>query len=546
MAKIPTYNNLQVGIGDISGRQQSVASAELMGMQDARQQAGLGKGLELAARAGMEIQEKQDTAIVLNKKSEFLTRLTDYELQAKQRKGLNAAPLPTESDDFYDKQVEEITKDLSDRQKAAFQAVALQQRPSFRNSIYAHSANEINKAQEDGFRNSIDTMATRAAANPDIAAQMREETIRTVDAWNQIKGADAATKERARTIELTNLHANVIASMGEKDIDAATGYFFTHKKEMDGKTALKIEADLTKVGMEKKVQTEADNIVAMKLSDVDALRYIEANYSGAVEKELKQEYKMRSADNYAAKQRSQVEAGDQAWDVYNKTGSISKIPMAIRDAMDPKQLSALKAKAMADAEAKLGKGDGYAKNSDIKLYTELRQQAMDDPKGFASINLLQHATKLNKANYEGLLDIQSSIKKGDTGKLAEVRSLDTQISASVSSLNFDAEKKSVFKDRVSAEIDNIQQSTGKKLDADGRQKVIDKYLIEGEVESGSFFKPDKNKRYYEVAGTPDAGMFSVSEIPKAERQKIEASLTRNGKKVTDAEVARLYKLKMGL
>jgi hypothetical protein len=546
MAKVPTYNNLQVGIGDISGRQQSVASAELMGMQGARQEAALGKGFELAARAGMEIQEKQDTAIVLNKKSEFLTKLTDYELQAKQRKGLNAAPLPTESDDFYDKQVEELTKDLSDRQKAAFQAVALQQRPSFRNSIYAHSAKEINNAQEDGFRNSIDTMTTRAAANPDIAAQMREEIIRTTDAWNQIKGADAPTKERARTIELTNLHANVIAAMGEQDIDAAMGYFFTHKKEMDGKTALKIESDLTKTGMEKKVQTEADNIVAMNLSDVDALRYIEANYSGAVEKELKQEYKMRSADNYSANQRSQAAAGDQAWKIYADTGSLRGIPRNLRDSMDPKQWVQLKDKAMADAEAKLGKGDGYAKNSDIKLYTELRQQAMNDPKAFGEINMLQHASKLNKTNYEALLDIQSSIKKGDTGKLAEVRSLDTQISASIASLNFDTEKKSVFKDRVSAEIDNLQQGTGKKLNADERQKVIDKFLIQGEVESGSFFIPDKNKRYYEVAGTADAGMFSVSEIPKAERQKIEAALTKNGKKVTEAEVLRLYKLKMGL
>jgi hypothetical protein len=214
--------------------------------------------------------------------------------------------------------------------------------------------------------------------------------------------------------------------------------------------------------------------------------------------------------------------------------------------MDPKQWVSLKDKAMADAEAKLGKGDGYAKNSDIKLYTELRQQAMNDPKAFGEINMLQHASKLNKTNYEALLDIQSSIKKGDTGKVAEVRSLDTQISASIASLNFDTEKKSVFKDRVSAEIDNLQQGTGKKLNADERQKVIDKFLIQGEVESGSFFKPDKNRRYYEVAGTPDAGMFSVSEIPKAERQKIEASLTRNGIKVTEAEVLRLYKLKMGL
>lgn len=389
-------------------------------------------------------------------------------------------------------------------------------------------------------------MQSRAAANPETAAQMREEIIRTTDAWNTIKGADSATRERARVTELTNLHTNVIASMVDKDHDSAMGYFFTHKKEMDGKTALKIEADLNKTGMEKKVQTEADTIVAMKLDDTQALRYIEENYSGAVEKELKQEYKMRSADNYSAIQKAQVTAGDEAWKIYGSTGSLRNIPREVKDKMDPKQWIQLKDKALADADAKLGKGDGYAKNSDIKVYTELRQQAMNDPKSFASVNMLQYATKLNKTNYESLLDIQSSISKGDTTKIAEVRSLDTQVSASIASLNFDAEKKSVFKDRVSAEIDNLQQGTGKKLNAEERQKVIDKFLIEGEVESGSFFKPDRNKRYYEVAGTGEAEKFSINEIPKTERQKIESALTKNGKKVTDAEVTRLYKLKMGL
>jgi hypothetical protein len=544
MAKIPTYNNLQVGIGDVSGRQQSVASPELMGGAQARQMQGLGRGMELAARAGMEIQEKQDTAIILNKKSEFLTKITDFELQAKQKKGLNAAPLPTQSDEFYDKEVEEITKDLTDRQKAAFQAVAIQQRPSFRNSIYAHSAKEINSAQEDGFRNSLDTMQSRAAANPETAAQMREEIIRTTDAWNNIKGADSATRERARTTELTNLHTNVIASMVDKDHDAAMGYFFTHKKEMDGKTALKIEADLNKTGMEKKVQTEADTIVSMGLDDTQALRYIEQNYSGAVEKELKQEYKMRSADNYSAIQKSQVMAGDEAWKIYGSTGSLRNIPREVKDKMDPKQWIQLKDKALADADAKLGKGDGYAKNSDIKLYTELRQQAMNDPNGFAGVNMLQYATKLNKTNYEGLLDIQSSIKKGDTTKIAEVRSLDTQVSASISSLNFDAEKKSVFKDRVSAEIDNLQQGTGKKLNAEERQKVIDKFLIEGEVPSK--YWGTTTKKAFEVYGTADAGKFSVSEIPEAERKKIIKALTIRNKKITEEEIAKQYKETMGL
>jgi hypothetical protein len=212
--------------------------------------------------------------------------------------------------------------------------------------------------------------------------------------------------------------------------------------------------------------------------------------------------------------------------------------------MDPKQWIQLKDKALADADAKLGKGDGYAKNSDIKLYTELRQQAMNDPNGFAGVNMLQYATKLNKTNYEGLLDIQSSIKKGDTTKIAEVRSLDTQVSASISSLNFDAEKKSVFKDRVSAEIDNLQQGTGKKLNAEERQKVIDKFLIEGEVPSK--YWGTTTKKAFEVYGTADAGKFSVSEIPEAERKKIIKALTIRNKKITEEEIAKQYKETMGL
>jgi hypothetical protein len=101
----------------------------------------------------------------------------------------------------------------------------------------------------------------------------------------------------------------------------------------------------------------------------------------------------------------------------------------------------------------------------------------------------------------------------------------------------------VLEDKIRKQIDIEQQTLGKKFNADERQKVIDRMLIKGEVDTGGLYSP--NKTFYEVVGTPDEAKF-VPFIPKDERAKIVEALQRNGKPVNDKEILNLYKKKQGI
>jgi len=276
--------------------------------------------------------------------------------------------------------------------------------------------------------------------------------------------------------------------------------------------------------MEKKSQEAVDALMAMEMSEPEALDYIEKNYSGEEEKQIKQEFKMRRADLYSASIKIQNENNDKAWDIYGKTGSLRNIPREVRDNMDPKMWITLRDKAQNDADAKLGNGDGFAKNGDPDLYSQLRYAAMDDPQKFAEVDMRQYITKLNKSMYESLLDIQAAAKKGDTAKLGEVRTIDTQLTASLAPFKtMKQSEKYIIQDRIRIAIDAEQQALGKKLNADERQKIIDRQIMEGEVVTGKWFKPDVNVMFYEVVGTPDENKF-VPFIPSAVKSKIKERL----------------------
>lgn len=554
MPRVPTYQTGQVDeVALPNARQSSIASPELfVGMSGAKNITDIGQGLSVIGAAGMRyaanLQEKEDTAAITTLEADLLNRTTQYKLEAQKRQGLNVNGLPIEADDWYQKTVDELAQNTTnDRQKQAFGLIARKHQPGFRSSIGSYTAQQLEKAQESGFKSGLETFQSSAAADPKVAADMRARTISSIDAYAKIKGFDEETRERAKVEELTKLHMGVIGALeASGDVDAAKAYFYSNKKEIDGSSQVKIENALTKSGMEKKVQEAADAIMAMQMPDQEAYAYIEKNYAGEEEKQLKQEFKMRRADLYTAQVRVQAENNDKAWEIYGRTGRLSAIPRDVRDNMDQKMWITLRDKAQNDADAKLGNGDGFPKVGDPKLYSDLRYAAMDDPERFANVDLRQYINKLNKSNYESLLDIQAAAKKKDDVKISEVRTVDGQIGSSLAPFKgLKSSDKVIIEDRLRQQIDAEQKAAGKKFNADERQKIIDRMLIEGEVASGAWYKPDVNVQFYEVVGTPDENKF-VPFIPKDERAKIEDALKRNSQPVTDDTVMRLYKKKMGI
>jgi hypothetical protein len=127
-----------------------------------------------------------------------------------------------------------------------------------------------------------------------------------------------------------------------------------------------------------------------------------------------------------------------------------------------------------------------------------------------------------------------------------VFSLDNQLSNAHDAMQWTgggfAEKRGRFDQAVGNTIGMEQRRLNRALSEVERQAVIDRMLVSGEVSSGSMFKPDRDRQYYEVAGTPDAAQFvpSIDSIKPGTRTAIENALLKEGTEPTEAAVIERY------
>lgn len=220
-------------------------------------------------------------------------------------------------------------------------------------------------------------------------------------------------------------------------------------------------------------------------------------------------------------------------------GDFARMPAGLRANLPPAKIDEAMRFAKTIAE-------GIPVKTDWQEYARLRAMALDQPAKFATMDLTLAFPKLGNSERETLLDLQAKVKNPDD--LKDVATLSQQLSNTHDLMKWrgdgNAEKRGRFDQTVTNAIRAEEKRVGKKLDYDGRQKIIDRMLIEGEVVTGSWWRNDPDKRMFEVVGTEDEARFQVT-VPKGEREKIEGALRRAGKPVTDETVRGLYLQKIG-
>ncbi|MES2247900.1 MAG: transglycosylase SLT domain-containing protein [Pseudomonadota bacterium] len=187
---------------------------------------------------------------------------------------------------------------------------------------------------------------------------------------------------------------------------------------------------------------------------------------------------------------------------------------------------------------------GQPIETDWTVYASARRQAIDNPKLFAQQDLRALFPKLAPAQREQLLDLQTKAK--DPKQLPDVATFEAQLGNAHDLLEFrasDQEKKGMFDSAVTSALAAEQVRVDRKLTYEERQKVIDRMMVPGSVPG--LLWGSNSRRLYEVTGTEAAGKFAPMP-PAAEKEKIVAALKRAGKPVTEEEVTRLYRQKVGL
>lgn len=491
-----------------------------------------------------ELQEKEDLAIIKKAESEFLTDITSFELQGKQKQGLNAATLPSLADDYYAEASKKYSENMNDRQKVIFGNVVARHAPSFKNSMYAHSADQINKAQEDSFKSSIDSYQSRAAANPAAAADLTKELDRTLEAWGQIKGLDRTALDRAKIVEKSKLHTGVIAALEQAgDMDAVKGYFYTNIKEIDGVKQVEIKKALETSDRSRKVQSFADDIDKQNVPLEQALKSARETFTGEDEKYAVSEIKQRYAEREAIAKDNENKAFNQAYDLaIDKKGGRKAIPPSLWNQLDPQSKESINSKL-----------NGGAAKTNQNVWYEIQQQSMNDPKAFIARDLRKDAKYLSDSDFQELSKMQASVKKDidKPDKLKRVYTVGQQVSQIIDSVGIPAtsnnkevrDRRALATRAFSDAINRYAASNGKEVDQlsdEEVQKIGDQVLIKGTVSRDYIW--GKDKYAFELKPEEKAKFrIDFDQVPADFVTEARAFAKSKGKKISDEDIAIKYR-----
>lgn len=547
MAEIPLYDRNVASPGALPGvRQSSVASPGLLARPGAEVQE-TGQAIQRSAtvlqRLQQEEQEKEGLDRVMTAEAGLLSEFSEYRNSVREtRRGVNAANLGKDTAEWWNKKLGEYTQTMSDQQRAAFQQRLQRVRLSAVENMADFEAGELRTQRE------LSRTAATAAAITDAVGYVgtAQQAGMINDAKGRILGAlraAAATEgwnteyEGLKTQEaLHNLHAQVIQRMaaGEGGAEKVAAYFEANKGEMDPAKSDKLYELTTQAKVRDKAASAVNTLLDQGKTEGEGLEWIRQNLEGDAREEARLRWRERWADLAQAEQRTQSQYTDQFYAQLSQRGSISRVDPTILQRMDPKVL--VSERRVAEDRARVAAGRESKIETDWDTYGSLRDMARNNRDKFLKEDLRRHFDKLAPAQREQLIDLQDSLAKPQ--KQVEVLTDDKQVGIVVGQLGLTKQRKAQFESAAYTALQEATRTNGDKpLTVEQRQKVLDRLLIEGDVNG---WMPFGGKRLYEVAGTPDAARF-MPEVPKADRQAIiDAWRRKRGTTPTEAQIAETY------
>lgn len=446
----------------------------------------------------------------------------------------------------YGRRAQNLVSDLSrqlsnEPQRRKFETAMAGQVARFQMGVVQHIHQQNEVAEQGNYV--AGTMLERQAAarnwnDPTAVAQSISHIDSMVEHHGRLMGATPDQNAAEKLSQISQIHAGVVQSaLASRNVGFASEYLEKNRDTLDAQLydSLRNRVDSEAKGERLRVvaQDAADALVAAGVSPTEGYARIRQHLAGEERSAAEEEYTRQLQRARLLREQSQSDAADQIQARLNGGASFLDIPQSLLRAADPRVVAGMKK--LSDAHAA---GEDVDTNWD--LYYQRRQEAMGDPVAFAKRDLRADFGSLGKQQREALIDLQD--KASDPAKLAETRTLDSQISASFAGIALkDTGEKAKAEDAIRQAIDVEQKAAGKNLTADQRQKVIDRELINGAVAGtgwfGTDFRQDKERAY----AVPEAQRESfVAGIPDSERQKVAAALKARGIEPTDQNIIDLY------
>jgi hypothetical protein len=393
----------------------------------------------------------------------------------------NGKPLDMEYTERYQQQIEEIGKSLgNDAQRAIFQQKAGELSLQFRGNLNQHVAKEYGDYQLSVQEGTIKTNVMQMAASwgdPMLVAQSSEAIKAAVAEQGRIAGLSAQQIEANTVTALSagNMSVIVGAIDGGK-IDYAREFLTQQEKNLTPEARLQAKKILDAGDFEARTQEAADGLYAQFGGDTSAaLAEARKSFKGKDEDAIVTRIKTLDAERVTLRERTQRDAADKAWRVYADTGGLGKIPASVLSTMDGKDLDSLRRTARADAEARSSRTEV---KTDPNIYYALSMAAATNPK-FKDEDLRRYFDVLSPGDRKHFIDAQAKMQR--PGEAEQIATAQQQIGAVIKSLNLRNEDAGLFTMEANKALFAAQQSAGKPLDDQQRQKVLDGLVLKGEV-----------------------------------------------------------------
>jgi hypothetical protein len=337
---------------------------------------------------------------------------------------------------------------------------------------------------------------------------------------------NSAQRQQLMLKATNSIHSQVVqAAIDGQNFDNARDYLQRYGNEMTPETfgrakkALEIgTSDAKEQGLAESFWSSSGNNIA------GALKMAREKLSGKEEDQVVQRLKIFESERTGIIQAAQNDAKDKAWRSYAETGNFSKIPPSILASMDGADLASLQRTAKADVEART---KGTEVKTDSNVYYQLTQEAMTNPdfKDPTKFDLRKYFDKLSPGDRNHFINLQRTI--GTKNEAPEAVTTQQQITAVTKQLGLKDEKAGMFTQEANKALFAAQVNKGGKLNQAERQKVLDGLVLEGEVLTGSWYRPDPNMRRYEARARGEESKFKPT-FTDAQRVKATEALKRNG------------------
>lgn len=366
-------------------------------------------------------------------------------------------------------------------------------------------------------------------------------------------GVDSDAVKRMKGEALGNVQYQRVVDMMNRNPTGALAYFKDHDHEIiDPRQRQQLEHAVTRASSEHRVEVEVEKQFGelMKKGDPGViLTWATAQFTGDEQKHaLGIAREMLHAREIDIRATLKADA-DQGWQTIFQTGSLRALPKDLKQRIQAGDHQTWQAMEAYVKSKQAGTGEAKRK-TDPGLYYELMQTSVKDPAGFAALDLRQHIGKLDEGDFEYFAKQQANAARPEAVRDAATLQQQLGVAHNLMKLGSrDQDKKGAFDKAVITAVEAEQQRAGRPLPLTDRQKIIDRMMIDGAVESGHWYLPDSGRKFYEVAGTTDAEKWKpakpvkaerLADVPAADQRQIRDAARKAGVTATPQMIIRKY------